>query len=661
MLKSKAYLEDYHYIKLIVHESEMPLVDCDHLYVSNNLDNIKLHVSKIEQFGDHYHINTTFRGRVLLHRDYFINLKENKRIYLYLGQIMRTTRFDVENYYDGPLGIEYHPEYTIFRVWSPVSKEIKLVLNDNEYDLKYVSKGLWEVKVEGDLENSSYYYNVRINRQFKKTLDPYAVSSNLNSEANFVVDMNKTYQMKYHNNFSGNYLDSIIYELHLKDVNVEKEASDYLALINKLDYIKNLGVTHIQIMPVNVFGGVDEEHKEKMYNWGYNPVEFNSLSEWYSSDGLPYTAINEFKQLVDEIHHYGLNINLDVVYNHVYIAKTFSLNILVPGYVYRTDEHGFMTNGSGCGTDFASERKMNRRFIVDSLVHFVKNYDIDGFRFDLMGLLDYETLNIVYDTIKKIKPNIMLYGEGWNLSTGLVETKRATINNNWALPMYAYFNDAFRNTMRGEPYNNIGFIYDYNRNYPLVEKVLKGSSTNGYIFQTPSQSINYVECHDNCTFYDKLSKDVYNINEVDKNKYVILSLGLVVLSLGIPFIHAGEEAMRSKKGIDNTYNASLDINSIDLLNNQHFDILEALKYFISFRKDRSVYKINDPDLIDKLVSFDILNDSTLRMKTEEFDIIFKNNNSELFVDYQEEVSVNYNGINISHHNFSEIGVYIIRK
>ena len=146
MLNSKAYLEDYHYIKLLVHESEMHLVDCDNLFLSNKRDNIKLYVYKIEQFGEYYHINTTFKGRVLLHKDYFINLKENARIQLFLGQIMRTTRFDVENYYDGPLGVEYHKEYTIFRVWTPVSKEVKLVLDNTEYDLEYVSKGLWQLK-----------------------------------------------------------------------------------------------------------------------------------------------------------------------------------------------------------------------------------------------------------------------------------------------------------------------------------------------------------------------------------------------------------------------------------------------------------------------------------------------------------------------------------
>ena len=660
MLKSKAYLEDYHYIKLIVPESEMYLVDCDNLFVSNKRDNIKLHVYKIEQFGEYYHINTTFKGRVLLHMDYFINLRENAIIKLFLGQIMRTTRFDVENYYDGPLGIEYHKEYTIFRVWSPVSKEIKLVLNNNDYDLEYVSKGLWQLKLDGDYENSEYYYMVRIDEDFKKSLDPYALSSSINSEVNYVVDINKTYQIKHHNNFGGNYLESVIYELHLKDVNVEKVDSDYLSLINKLDYIKNLGITHIQIMPINSFGGVDEKNKDVMYNWGYNPVEFNSLSRWYSSDGAPYTTINEFKKLVDEIHKKGLNINLDVVYNHVYVAGTFALNVLVPGYVYRTDEQGFMTNGSGCGTDIASERKMNRRFIIDSLVHFVEDYDVDGFRFDLMGLLDYETLNIAYDTLKKIKPNIMLYGEGWNLSTGLIETKRATINNNWALPNFAFFNDVFRNTMRGEPFNNVGFIYDYNRNYSLVKEIIKGSSSNSYVFQTPSQSINYVECHDNYTFYDKLSKDVDNLSEEEKQKYVILSLGLVVLSIGIPFIHAGEEAMRSKKGIDNTYNASLDINGIDLLNNQYKDIISALKYFINFRKEQSIYKINDSDIIDDLIEFDILNNSTIIVKTKKFDIIFKNNKEKLALDYK-NLEISYNGKGYTENSFSDIGVYIIKK
>lgn len=672
MLLSKAYIEDYHYIKLIIHESEMPLVDVEELYINNGIDCLKLFVFKIEQFGETFHINTTLKGRILLHKDYYINLQQDLRIHLDLGQIMRTERFDVENYYDGPLGVEYHHDYSVFRVWSPVAKEIKIVLNKEEEiieHLNYVDQGLWELKLFGDYEQYRYHYEVRVDSEFKQTLDPYALASNVDSEENYVIDFSKTYQMQYQSiNFSGNYLEAIIYELHLKDLNTKKEASSYLALIDKLAYIKNLGVTHLQIMPLNAFGGVLEENKEALYNWGYNPVEFNVPTGWYASlPNDPYNRLNELKKMIDEIHHHGLLVNLDVVYNHVYIDQTFSLNVLVPGYVYRTDNQGFMTNGSGCGTDFASERRMNRKFIIDSLKHWVSNYHIDGFRFDLMGLLDYETLMQARKELIKIKPNLMFYGEGWNLSTGLPETKRSTINNNWALPNFAYFNDVFRNLMRGEPYNNKGFIYNQNHSLKNVAEVIKGSSSKGFLLKKPSQSINYVECHDNLTFFDKLRQDVGNLSEEEFERYVVLSLGLVVLSIGIPFIQAGQELMRSKRGIDNTYNLGLDINGLSYHNLDNYQtIIDALKTFIDIRQTEDIYKINNPDVIDEKLVVKATPNNTLLYETDELEVVFKNNKKVEYFEYATPVNLIFEGIKkvnkkAINFEFKDIGVYILRK
>ncbi len=672
MLLSKAYIEDYHYIKLIIHESEMSLIDVDELYIENGLDRLKLFVFKIEQFGETFHINTTFKGRILLHRDYYINLQQDLKIHLDLGQIMRTERFDVENYYDGPLGVEYHQDYTIFRVWSPVAKEIKLVLSKEEEvieHLNYLNQGLWELKLLGDYERYRYHYEVRIDSEFKRTLDPYALASNTDSEENYVVDLAKTYQMKYQgNSFSGNYLEAIIYELHLKDVNIKKEASSYLALIDKLSYIKNLGVTHLQIMPLNAFGGISEGNKEVLYNWGYNPVEFNVPTGWYATlPNDPYNRLNEIKKMVDEIHHHGLLINLDVVYNHVYIAQTFSLNVLVPGYVYRTDYQGFITNGSGCGTDLASERRMNRKFIIDSLKHWVTNYGIDGFRFDLMGLLDYETLIIARKELLSIKPNIMLYGEGWNLSTGLPETKRSTINNSWALPNYAFFNDMFRNLMRGEPFNNRGFIYNQNDNLKNVMEVIKGSASKGFLLERPSQSINYIECHDNLTFFDKLKQDLVDLQVEDFEKYVILSLGLVILSIGVPFLHAGQELMRSKQGIDNTYNLGLEINGLSYDNVDNYQtIIEALKYFIAFRQKEEIYKINNPDLIDDKLVVKVTPNNTLLYEIDKLGVIFKNNKLIDYFEYEKPVTLIFEGLKptnrlLTNLEIKDVGVYIFYK
>ncbi|MBQ8292736.1 MAG: type I pullulanase [Bacilli bacterium] len=665
---SKAYIEDYHYIKLIIHEKEMPLCDLDNLYINNSVDNLKLNVFKIEKYDENFHVHTTFKGRFLLHIDYFVILDENAKIHVDLGKIMRTERFDVENYYEGPLGLEYHEDYTIFRVWSPLAKEIRLVLDDKSINLEYVERGLWEKQVNEKLNGLKYHYEVRVNEKFEKCLDPYAIASNADSTENYVIDFNKTYEMK--NNFISNKkpLESIIYEVHLKDINVENKESCYLSLVDKIPYFKDLGLTHLQIMPLNVFGGVDEEQKDALYNWGYNPIEYNVPTGWYASVASePYVVINELKQMIDEIHKAGLLVNLDVVFNHVYITKTFSLNVLVPGYVYRTDEHGFLTNGSGCGCDFASERLMNRRFIVDSLKHWAQNYHFDGFRFDLMGLLDYNTLILAEKELKKINPNIMLYGEGWNMSTGLPEIKRATINNHWALPNYAYFNDVFRNTMRGEPYNNKGYIYNQNYRLNDVIEVIKGSSSIEFLFSTPSQSINYVECHDNLTFFDKLKKDVPNLNVEDIDRYIVLSLGLVLLSLGIPFIHAGEELGRSKKGIDNTYNLGMDVNGLSYQDkDKHQTKINACKYFINFRKNHSWFTINNSDVINKKIKFSKTPNNTIMYEVDNFVVIFKNNKCLEELSFDNNVKLLFKGIEETL-EFTEtvlldnIGVWIIEK
>lgn len=672
MLLSKAYIEDYHYIKLLIHESEMHLVDIENLFITNGCDRVQLFVFKIEQFGNTFHINTTLRGRILLHTDYYLELKDNIRLHLNIGQIMRTERFDVENYYDGPLGVEYTKDYSIFRTWSPVAKEIKVVLKkeDSEIkrDLTFIEQGLWELKLEGDYENYLYHYEVRVDLECKKTLDPYALSSTTDSLENYIIDPKKLYQFKYDVPlFTGNYLDSVIYEAHLRDLNDENKPSSYLALIDKLPYIKDLGITHLQIMPLNAFGGITEEQKDSPYNWGYNPVEFNVPTGWYASDSKNgYVRVNELREMIDEIHHHGLNVNLDVVYNHVYVAATYALNVLVPGYVYRTDSQGFMTNGSGCGTDVASERRMNRRYIIDSLKHWITFYNIDGFRFDLMGLLDFETLNNGRRELLTLKPNLMFYGEGWNLSTGIPETKRSTINNYWALPNFAYFNDTFRNIMRGEPYNNRGFVYNQFYNMQNVAEVVKGSSSKGYLLKKPSQSINYVECHDNLTFYDKLKKDLVTLKESDTKNYIILSLGLVVLSLGIPFIHAGQELMRSKKGIDNTYNLGLDVNGLSYQNKDEYqDIIDALKFFISFRKEEPLYKINNADIIDQILIVKATPNNTLLYETDDLMVIFKNNWEKESFEFDNS-EVLFKGTKVLSEKTDvldcfEVGIYVIKK
>lgn len=686
----KAYLEDYHYIKLLIPNAVFALVDLNNLYLIGNKSKIKLYVYKKDDADGVIHLHTAFRGRIRLHIDYVVSLNNIDNVHLDLGKIIRSPRFDIEYNYTGPLGIEYSPTSTTFRVWSPVAKEIELCLTLPEkatesIHFEYKNKGLWEIEVAGDLECAQYYYEVRINGEKKRCLDPYAVSSNANSEFNYVIDMGKTYQFKHKTpKFSGNYTDAVIYELNLRDFSANRLTSQsyYLAALDSrftknnqpagLDYLKDLGITHLQLMPINAFGGVDENNPDTMYNWGYNPVEYNVPSGWYASDpNDPYARINELKQMVDGIHQKGLLVNMDVVYNHVYHHETFPFNILVPGYCYRTDGRGYMTNGSGCGNDLATERVMMRRFINDSILHWMFNYSIDGFRFDLMGLIDYETMNKIVEVAKNVQPNTMIYGEGWDIPTGIPANKCATSNNFWAVPEIAFFNDTFRNTIKGSPFESRnGFVGGGHPDIYTMSHILKGSASNEFLYSSAEQSINYVECHDNYTLIDQLKKNNPMMTSEELHDQASLGIAIVILSAGVPFIHAGQELFRSKQGYDNSYNLGDGVNQINFEDiDQYQDNLKMIKTLLTIRREYPPLRLADPYLIDKMYTFDVRQTASISytIKGEpNLKIIIKNNYQEEALYFAPGTTLIFNGkekVNqaIDTLIIAKPGVYIINK
>ena len=614
-----AYLEDFKDIKLII-SSDIKIEE-ENLYALYNNDKIKLSIINDEYFANEHH--------VYLKTEYEIEPMYDTLIYngeystkLLLGKITRSNLFDKKYYFDSWLGFKYYKTKTIFRLWTPVAKEVKIVLNDNEYNLEYTKNGVWEITVKGNFDKATYYYLVRINDEFFDTLDPYAVSSNANHKINYVVDLKNTYQMNYtyYEKEKNSYVNSFIYELSVRDatslVNVENKGT-YKALINSLNedyglgYIKKLGITHIQFLPLYAFGGVDElkqnnDEEGFLYNWGYNPMQYFVPSGFFSLDpDDPYVRINELKELIDTIHSLDIGVNMDVVYNHVYDSKWFPFEKLVPGYTFRTDERGYLTNSSWCGNDLKTDHLMIRKLIVDSVVHFQKNYKIDGFRFDLMGLIDIETMNQIVKIVKEVNPNAMIYGEGWNMDVKLPYNERANMQNSSKMPEIAFFNDYFRNVLKEK------YLHGKECNNNIIFNLIKGYSYKDGIFLSPNQSINYLECHDNYTLFDNLVVKSQHLSYENIKDFTRLGLALNVLSTGISFIHAGIEKGRTKKLYDNSYNLNDIFNGINWYSS--YDYTNTLKDLIKLKKEYSVFNYESVEEINKHILLEKDLDTNLLM------------------------------------------------
>ena len=541
---------------------------------------------------------------------------------LQIGLVTLTEHFNQIYQYDGPLGAIYHPDYTDFYVYSPVAKEIKLNIKGHLFNM--IGDGMiYHVRIDGDLSFEPYFYDVRLVDTFKKVQDPYLKMTNTSDG----VVIPSYYQTKKAN-IKQNKNESIIYEAHVRDVTQSlniKNKGLFLGLFEKdetkgfsfLDYAHSLGVTHLQLLPIFDFEGVDPIYKSRFYNWGYNPKHYFGLQPWFSSQPTqPKETLIEAIQMIDAIHEKGLGVIMDVVYNHVFDMESYPYDQLVPGYFYRHDEHNQRSNGSYCGNEVESRRYMVRRLFIDSLVHFIETYDIDGFRFDLMGLHDVETMNIIYQKLASIKPNILIYGEGWHMGEVLKDDEKASQRNHHLMPHIAHFNDTFRNHVKGDLHGpELGYGTGGEVDLEDLILLLKGSPQ---IFKDASYSINYVECHDNMTLYDKLLKDG-KTPSLDRI-YQDFTNALVMISEGITFFHAGQEMYRSKQGVENSYQSSDEINQLIYLIGPH---TETFQKFTAFKK-KSInmsrnYRIHDQHIIidmkDDHQSYQVIIKTTLKPYT----------------------------------------------
>ena len=504
---------------------------------------------------------------------------------------------DKYTYLGEDLGNTYTQKSTAFRVWAPTATAVNLVVYKSaEADaaagqlipMKSDVKGTWVTNLEGDQDGTIYNYRVAINSVVNEAVDPYVRATTSNGLRGVVVNLDSTDPKGWGGakpKFSGKPTDAIIYELHVRDLSMDKSSgiSDankgkYLAFTETnssfkgvktgISAIKDLGVTHVELLPIFDFATVDENNPT--FNWGYDPQNYNVPEGSYSSNPKnPKLRITELKSAISTMHSAGLRVNMDVVYNHVSNASSFSQNLIVPGYFFRTDDNGSLTNGSGCGNDVASERSMVRKFIVDSVKYWASEYNLDGFRFDLMGLMDIQTISEIVQALRAIDPTIIVIGEGWNMGS-LDPALRANQINISKLPTVSMFNDQIRDGVKGSVFDPLDTGFATGKFTALMD-VRAGIVGNidysssvvpKWKTLTPGQAVNYVESHDNMTLFDKIQSSVKGVTPQESAKLSRLSTSFAFLAQGMPFMQAGQEFLRSKKGDSNSYKSSDDVNSL---------------------------------------------------------------------------------------------------
>ena len=523
------------------------------------------------------------------------------------------------------LGAIWTKEKTTFRVWAPTATSVKVALYQSgtagtddlieQLEMTADASGTWVAEKEGDLNGVYYTYVVDVDGVTNEACDPYAKTTGVNGLRAMVIDMDSTDPEGWDKDtdpHAGNPItDAVIYELHVRDLSVDESSGitnkgKFLGLIETgttnsggiptgLDHIKNLGITHIHLLPSYDYGSVDETRLDTpQFNWGYDPVNYNVPEGSYSTD--PYNGevrVKEFKTMVKGLHDNGISVIMDVVYNHVYDAEKYCFNLIVPQYFSRVSETGKYSAGSGCGNDTASERSMVKKYIVDSVKYWADEYHIDGFRFDLVGLIDTETINTVVEEVHKTHPNVIFYGEGWTMDTQMTKDgyTMTTQTNSTETPGFAFFSDTMRDALRGPMSSDSkeGFISAAGGYANNVANCFLGAPI---WCKSPTQTINYASCHDNLALFDRITTSTKKYTFEDRVRMNNLAASVVMLSQGVPFFQAGEEILRSKPlpdgGFDhNSYKSSDAINNIkwDDLNDATYQMVrDYYAGLIAFRK-----------------------------------------------------------------------------
>ena len=554
-----------------------------------------------------------------------------------------------QEYPGSDLGLTYTARQSFFRIWAPMADQAELILHSDgaggsmlqRVAMQKSTGGTWSATLEGNHEGKFYSFRVRNNNQWSNEVpDPYARFIGVNGRRAMIIDPLRTNPESWETD-KGPRLeaatDAVIYELHVRDASIASNSGirhkgKYLGLAETgtkntkglstgLDHIKELGVTHVHLLPFYDFLSIDETKPDSaQYNWGYEPLNYNAPEGSYATN--PYDGISrnrELKQMVQAFHKNGLGVVMDVVYNHTMLTEDSWFNQLVPGYYYRHTSDGKFSNATACGNETASERPMMRKFMLESLKYWVEEYHIDGFRFDLMGVHDIETMNIIAAELRKIKPGILLYGEGWTADASpLPDTLRALKKFAYKLDIIAVFSDDLRDGIKGSVFveaekgfvsgragmeESIKFGVVASCPHPQVNYSKVNYSGAPYS-KDPVTTVSYAECHDNHVLWDKLALSAPSSGEAARKEMYKLALSIVLTSQGISFLHAGSEFLRSKKGNENSYNAEDSINAIDWdLKSTNNDIYQYVKALVKLRKEHPAFRMRTGKELSDNISF----------------------------------------------------------
>jgi len=558
--------------------------------------------------------------------------------------------YDTYPVYKGnDLGLTYSKTQSTFRIWAPTAEKAQILFYDTGvggekiglYAMTKNTNGVWSVEVKGNQLGSFYAFRIEINGKWSDEVpDPYAKAVGVNGKRAMVVDLKETNPIGWEKDKSPMFkskTDAILYELQIRDASIAdnsgiKNKGKYLGLTETgtknpdglstgLDHIKELGVTHVHLLPCFDFYSLDESKPDKsQYNWGYDPLNYNVPDGSFSTN--PYdgvTRIKEFKKMVQAFHQNGLRVIMDVVYNHTRLTEDSYFNQLVPGYYYRQTIDGKFSNATACGNETASERYMMRKFMLESVLYWVKEYHIDGFRFDLMGVHDIETMNLISKELHKIKPDILLYGEGWTAgSSPLPDSLRAIKKYAYKLDRIAVFSDDIRDGIKGSVFEHkdkgfasgkpgmeetIKFGIVASCKHPQVDYTKVNYSKAPYSSQ-PWNTITYCECHDNHVLWDKLAISAKDATEAERIQMDKIAISIVLTSQGISFLHAGTEFLRTKKGVENSFESPDSINAIDWSwKTKNEEVFNYVKALIKMRKEHPAFRMNSAKSIRDNVKF----------------------------------------------------------
>jgi pullulanase len=527
---------------------------------------------------------------------------------------------------DVELGCFYTPQSTTIRVWAPTATKVTALLyayqqggRSKAYPMQYTSGGVWEVVLPGDAKGT--YYTIQAEGWDpglgREVIDPYAKCNSAHNGRTLVF----TDETPVADAPSFDRSEAVIYEMHVRDFTIDERSGvrnkgKFLGFTERgtlltgtpelietgLDHLLDLGVNVVQLMPIQDF---ENDELSEQYNWGYMPVHFNSPDGWYATETYNEARVMEFKMLVDALHKNGIKVLMDVVYNHTAEYrpnKIYSFEGLVPGYYYRYKDDGSYWNGSGTGNETRSEAPMYRKFMVESLKYWVTEYKIDGFRFDLMGLHDMETINQIVAELKALNPEIIIHGEPW---TGGDTPISPTYKGAQKGKDFAVFNDHFRDAIKGGVFDlNPGFVQT-GINVDKIKKGIEGS-INDFTMH-PTESINYISSHDNRTFWDRLmitTKDDRRISDSDRERMVKMGAVLVFTSQGIPFFLGGQEILRTKQGDHNSYNKPDAINAIQWQwKMDNMEIYEYYRGLIALRKAHPIFRMKTREEVEANLKF----------------------------------------------------------